>query len=341
MENVNVNLMIVFGGIILVGFIIACVLPIQWFYSKKTREGFQQTTDRKAYQIRYLKNDPWTSADMKEWNTLTREERRHLEEIQEDSQNLFKRYQTILESQIVGAKKQYESWKTMSPEVRILANQKENPVEKFYKALVNPATKTSRVLGSESMESYQGITFQKSLPRIIIPEPPVAPDADVSPENTGIDRDIAEIPFYEKIPNYLMSIPPLLPTIQDNLTKLSESIAGKPGKTDPEDTPEFSLYERVEVLRVNTEKAKRDAKKLNESSTEGFQQLESENKKTLDVLVPNVIETMSVIQKRIQEVYLPAKKVLEELEKKQTKTEQTLKELQEDAERVREKQSQT
>jgi hypothetical protein len=323
---------ILIGGLLIVGLILLMVLPMKLLIGET--EGFQsQSTERKAYKIRYLKNDPWKPEIMREWNTITREEKGHLQDIQGDIQSLFKRYQTILESQVVGATKQYESWKTMSPQVRILANQKENPVQKFFEPLVNTKSKTSRVLGSQSMV-YPDIIFQKSLPLIIIPEPPIAPE--LSPEITGVDQDVAEIPFYEKIPNYLMSIPPLLPTIQDNVSKLQESIAGK----SKEGSPEYSLYERVEILRLNTEKAKRDAEKLKETqkqkqkeeeSQEGFQ----ESPSTLDIVVPNSTESLSVIQKRIVEVYEPTKEVLDSLERKMTKTEQTLKDLQEDAERVK------
>jgi uncharacterized protein YbjQ (UPF0145 family) len=64
---------------------------------------------------------------------------------------------------------------------------------------------------------------------------------------------------------------------------------------------------------------------------EGFEEQEP----TLDIVVPEYVQSISVIQKRIAEVYEPMKKVLEELERKMTKTEQTLKELQEDAEKVK------
>jgi hypothetical protein len=340
-----INFYIVFGGILLVGLILSFVLPIDLFIGKQHKyrsqgqcqEPFEN--ERKALKIRYLKNDPWKPDQMKEWNTTSREEQQSLTQIQQEIQGLFKRYQTILEAQAVGATKQYESWKTMSPQVRILANQKENPVEKFYNTLIDPSTKTSRVLGSQSME-YPSIVFQKSLPQIVIPEPPIAPSPEISPETTGVDRDIVEIPFYEKVPTYLVSIPSLLPTLQDNVKLLQESIAGK--SKNPEEIPEYSLYERVEQLRISTEKAKRDAQTLNKTQTQTQTQTDTETKEgfeeqepRLDIVVPEYVQSISVIQKRIAEVYEPMKKVLEELERKMTKTEQTLKELQEDAEKVK------
>jgi ribosome-associated translation inhibitor RaiA len=327
----QIRLYMIFGGILLIGLILSFILPIKWFIFKKENEGFEE---RKGLKIRYLKNDPWRPEQMREWNTKTKEEITSLKSIQDDTQSLFKRYQTILESQAVGAVKQYESWKVMTPELRKLSNQHENPVETFYKVLIDPEKKTSRVLGSQSMK-YDTIIFQNSLPLIVIPEAPIAPSLEISPETTGVDRDIVEIPFYEKVPSYLVNIPTLLPTLQSNLSRLQESIAGK--SKDPSKIPEYSLYERIEELRISTEKAKRDANTLKISSTEGFNtetQTQTQTQ-TLDIVVPNFLQTIHVIDQRNREVYASMKKVLEELERKMTKTEQTLKDLQEDAEKVK------